>query len=90
MRVIVASWMVEVADEFGLQQETLHLAVCLLDRFLSATHAVPRGALQLLAVAAVMVAAKDLEVRCFVLCCVCCCARSSLPADARHLPRTRP
>jgi len=34
-RMIVVSWMVEVAEEFGLQQETLHAAVTLLDRFLS-------------------------------------------------------
>jgi hypothetical protein len=33
-RMIVVSWMVEVAEEFGLQQETLHAAVNLLDRFL--------------------------------------------------------
>lgn len=37
MRMIVASWMVEVAEEFRLQQETLHLAFGLLDRFLSST-----------------------------------------------------
>lgn len=64
MRMIVASWMVEVADEFSLQPETLHLAVSLLDRFLSATvpQGVPRGVLQMVAVACVMVAAKHLEV----------------------------
>ncbi|GBF92604.1 G2 mitotic-specific cyclin-A [Raphidocelis subcapitata] len=64
MRMIVASWMVEVADEFSLQPETLHLAVALLDRFLAATvpQGVPRGVLQLVAVACIMVAAKDLEV----------------------------
>jgi hypothetical protein len=33
MRAIVASWMCEAAAEFGLQQETLFLAVALLDRF---------------------------------------------------------
>ena len=33
--MIVVSWMVEVAEEFGLQQETLHASVSLLDRFLS-------------------------------------------------------
>jgi hypothetical protein len=33
-RMIVVSWMVEVAEEFRLQQETLHMAVLLLDRFL--------------------------------------------------------
>jgi hypothetical protein len=62
MRLIVASWVVEVAEEFGLQQETLHLAVALLDRFLSATRGVPRGVLQLAAVAAVLVASKEQEV----------------------------
>ncbi|GBF99395.1 G2 mitotic-specific cyclin C13-like [Raphidocelis subcapitata] len=64
MRMIVASWMVEVADEFSLQPETLHLAVALLDRFLSATvpQGVPRGVLQMVAVACIMVAGKHLEV----------------------------
>lgn len=62
MRLIVASWVVEVAEEFGLQQETLHLSVALLDRFLSATRGVPRGVLQLAAVAAVLVASKEQEV----------------------------
>ncbi|KAF6257557.1 cyclin-like protein [Scenedesmus sp. NREL 46B-D3] len=61
MRMIVASWMVEVAEEFRLQQETLHLAAGLLDRFLSSTQDVPRCVLQLLAVACLMLAAKDLE-----------------------------
>jgi hypothetical protein len=62
MRLIVASWVVEVAEEFGMQQETLHLGVALLDRFLSATRGVPRGVLQLAAVAAVLVASKEQEV----------------------------
>lgn len=35
VRMIVVSWMVEVAEEFRLQQETLHMAVLLLDRFLA-------------------------------------------------------
>lgn len=37
-RMIVVSWMVEVAEEYGLQQETLHAAVHLLDRFLSTSN----------------------------------------------------
>lgn len=36
-RMIVVSWMVEVAEEFRLQQETLHASVLLLDRFLGAS-----------------------------------------------------
>jgi hypothetical protein len=35
MRRTAASWLVEVAVEFGLHQETLFLATALLDRFLS-------------------------------------------------------
>ncbi|KAI8471448.1 MAG: cyclin-like protein [Monoraphidium minutum] len=64
MRMIVVSWMAEVAEEFALQPETLHLSVALLDRFLStaAPAGVPRGVLQMVAVACIMVAAKDLEV----------------------------
>jgi hypothetical protein len=62
MRAIVVSWLSEVAAEFALQQETLFSAVSLLDRFLSATDAVPRGVLQLAAVACAMVAAKQDEV----------------------------
>lgn len=34
-RAVVVSWLVEVAEEFGLQQESLHAAVALLDRFLA-------------------------------------------------------
>lgn len=37
MRMIVVSWVVEVAAEFQLHDETLHLAVALLDRLLAAT-----------------------------------------------------
>lgn len=36
MRRTAASWLVEVAAEFGLHQETLFLGTALLDRFLSA------------------------------------------------------
>jgi hypothetical protein len=35
MRMIVTSWLSEVAAEFRLQQETLFLSVALMDRFLS-------------------------------------------------------
>mgnify|MGYP003617048732 CR=1 FL=1 len=41
MRMIVVSWMVEVAEEFRMQQETLHLAVGLLDRFLCTSQVCP-------------------------------------------------
>lgn len=35
MRMIVISWLVEVACEYELHQETLFLAAALLDRFMS-------------------------------------------------------
>jgi hypothetical protein len=41
--MIVVSWMVEVAEEFGLQQETLHAAVALLDRFLATSNVSSTG-----------------------------------------------
>lgn len=37
MRRVAVSWLVEVADEFKLHQQTLFLAIALLDRFLSAS-----------------------------------------------------
>lgn len=58
MRRTCVSWMVEVAAEFDLSQETLHLSIASLDRFLSATRAVPRSQLQLVAVACLLVASK--------------------------------
>lgn len=63
MRSIVTSWLSEVASEFGMQQETLFLAVALLDRFQATSPAgVPRTVLQLVAVACMMVASKQDEV----------------------------
>lgn len=61
MRRTAISWLVEVALEYGLHQESLFLAASLLDRFLSATTAVPRSQLQLVSVACMLVAAKHEE-----------------------------
>ena len=44
MRAIAVSWLVEVACEYGLHQETLFLAIALLDRFL--THSKVLGTLR--------------------------------------------
>ena len=41
MRAIVISWLIEVASEFALHQETLFLATALLDRFLSVSKVRP-------------------------------------------------
>ncbi|KAK9809838.1 hypothetical protein WJX72_000129 [[Myrmecia] bisecta] len=61
MRMIAVSWLVEVACEYRLHQETLFLATALIDRFLTHSKAVPRSNLQLVAVACMLVAAKHEE-----------------------------
>ncbi|KAF6264594.1 cyclin-like protein [Scenedesmus sp. NREL 46B-D3] len=61
-RMVVVSWLVEVAEELRLQQESLHAAVGLLDRFLASSAGVPRCVLQLVAVGCVFIATKQLEV----------------------------
>ena len=54
MRMIVTSWLSEVASEYGLHEETLFLAVSLLDRFLSCSQVCGAGSWRaLLAVTAV-------------------------------------
>ena len=54
-------WLVEVAEEYHLNNETLHLAKHYIDRFLS-TFKVTRARLQLVGVAAMLVAAKFEEI----------------------------
>ena len=56
MRAVLVDWLVEVADEFKLQAETLYLAVSYVDRFLT-VNVVTRDKLQLLGVTALRVAA---------------------------------
>lgn len=56
MRAVLVDWLVEVAEEFKLHEETLHLAVSYVDRFLT-TNVVTRDKLQLLGVTAMLVAA---------------------------------
>ncbi|KAM0879578.1 hypothetical protein ACQ4PT_034146 [Festuca glaucescens] len=56
-RAKVVDWLVEVADEFKLLADTLHLAVSYVDRFLSVGVIIP-SELQLLGVTALLVAAK--------------------------------
>uniref|UniRef100_A0A672G7W3 G2/mitotic-specific cyclin-B2 n=1 Tax=Salarias fasciatus TaxID=181472 RepID=A0A672G7W3_SALFA len=62
MRVILVDWLVEVAQEYRLHSETLHLAVNYLDRFLSCTAFMKRGKLQLVGTAALLIAAKYEEI----------------------------
>ncbi|PSN53589.1 G2/mitotic-specific cyclin-A [Blattella germanica] len=61
MRTILVDWLVEVAEEYKLQTETLYLAVSYIDRFLSFMSVV-RAKLQLVGTAAMFVAAKYEEI----------------------------
>uniref|UniRef100_UPI00358E8005 cyclin-A2 isoform X2 n=1 Tax=Myxine glutinosa TaxID=7769 RepID=UPI00358E8005 len=61
MRAILVDWLVEVAEEYKLQNETLYLSVGYIDRFLS-TMSVLRGKLQLVGTAAMYLASKFEEI----------------------------
>ncbi|XP_018329929.1 cyclin-A2 [Agrilus planipennis] len=61
MRAILVDWLVEVAEEYRLQTETLYLAVNFIDRFLSYMSVV-RTKLQLVGTAAMFIAAKYEEI----------------------------
>lgn len=56
MRTILVDWLVEVAQEYKLQTETLYLGINYIDRFLSYMSVV-RGKLQLVGTAAMYIAA---------------------------------
>ncbi|XP_041864421.1 cyclin-A1 isoform X2 [Melanotaenia boesemani] len=62
MRVILVDWLAEVVQEYKLSSETLHLAVNYMDRFLSRTTFVKRDKLQLVGIAALLIAAKYEEI----------------------------
>jgi cyclin-A len=55
MRAILIDGLVKVAEKYKLRNETLHLAVSFVDRFLSQA-AVLRGKLQLVGLAAMFIA----------------------------------
>lgn len=61
MRSILIDWLVEVAEEYKLHNETLFLAVSFIDRFLSQM-SVLRGKLQLVGTAAMFIASKYEEI----------------------------
>lgn len=58
MREVLVDWLVEVADEYKLVSDTLHLTVNFIDRFLS-SRALSRTRLQLLGVSSMLVASYD-------------------------------
>lgn len=64
MRGILVDWMVEVAEEYKLQPETLFLAVQYVDRYLSQPRSrdLARSKLQLVGVTAMLLAAKYEEI----------------------------
>lgn len=66
MRAILVDWLVEVAQEYKLQNETLYLAISFIDRFLSLMSVV-RAKLQLLGTAAMFVASYVAELFCLFL-----------------------
>lgn len=55
MRGILVDWLVEVAEEYKLQSDTLYLGVSYIDRFLS-SNVVTRQKLQLVGVSAMLIA----------------------------------
>jgi len=61
MRSILIDWLVEVATEYKLQSETLHLTISYVDRFLSVM-SVQKSKIQLLGVTSMLIAAKVEEV----------------------------
>uniref|UniRef100_A0A8C6NJ52 Cyclin-A2 n=1 Tax=Nothobranchius furzeri TaxID=105023 RepID=A0A8C6NJ52_NOTFU len=61
MRAILVDWLVEVGEEYKLQNETLYLAINYIDRFLSSM-SVLRGKLQLVGTAAMLLASKFEEI----------------------------
>lgn len=61
MRTILVDWLVEVAEEYKLHEETLFLAVSYVDRFLS-NMSVQRTKLQLVGTASLLIAAKFEEI----------------------------
>ena len=61
MRSILVDWLIEVSEEFSMDNRTLYLAVAYIDRFLSLM-SVQRSKLQLVGTASLFVAAKYEEV----------------------------
>lgn len=61
MRAILVDWLNEVASEYHLKRETLHLSINYLDRFLSRTR-VSRDRLQLVGVTCILIASKYCEI----------------------------
>jgi len=59
MRSILVEWLVEVAEEYNLTLNTLHLTVSFVDRFLARAK-IARSSLQLLGVTCMLIASYAL------------------------------
>jgi len=62
MRSVLVDWLMEVCREFELQRESFYMCISLLDRFLSHVKQVHQSRLQLVGVAALLLAAKTEEI----------------------------
>jgi len=60
MRTMLVDWLIQVQDHLGLEQETLHLGILLLDHFLF-RQAVSVAKVQLIGITCLFVAAKFIE-----------------------------
>lgn len=83
MRVMLIDWMVDVSVEFLLHRETLHLAVSIMDRFLSHSTDMKRARYQTLGITALFIAAKFEEIhppkmKQFVAVCDGACSSSQI------------
>ena len=61
MRAILIDWIIEVHLKFNLRQETLHMAIWLIDTYLSFSF-VPRDQLQLLGITCLLISSKSHEI----------------------------
>ena len=61
-RAVLINWLVEVHTNFKLLPETFHLCITILDRYLQTNKNVDRSILQLVGVAALMIATKYEEI----------------------------
>lgn len=63
MRSVLVDWLIEVHESFQLAPDTLYLTVNIMDRFLSVA-IINRSRLQLVGIAALLIAAKYEEIEC--------------------------
>jgi len=62
MRTILVNWLIEVVEEYKLRKETLYIAINYVDRFLLGHDQVERNFLQLIGIAAILIASKYEEI----------------------------